>query len=46
VFLKKAVGFEKIFALENPCESSMKNSIAKPYEGKLQVRFDEGGAGT
>lgn len=22
----------------------MKNSIGKPYEGKLQVRFDEGGA--
>ena len=21
----------------------MKNSIGKPYEGKLQVRFDEGG---
>ncbi|WP_027472210.1 hypothetical protein [Saccharicrinis fermentans] len=22
----------------------MKNSIGKPYEGKLHVRFDEGGA--
>ena len=25
-------------------EKQMKNSIGKPYEGKLQVRFDEGGA--
>jgi hypothetical protein len=22
----------------------MKNSVGKPYKGKLQVRFDEGGA--
>lgn len=22
----------------------MKNSIGKPYEGKLHVRFDEGGS--
>ena len=26
------------------CEKQMKNSIGKPYEGKLHVRFDEGGA--
>lgn len=24
----------------------MKNSIGKPCEGKLQARFDEGGAGS
>ena len=26
------------------CEKQIKNSIGKPYEGKLHVRFDEGGA--
>ncbi|WPP53637.1 group II intron reverse transcriptase/maturase [Catalinimonas niigatensis] len=32
----------KVCASENACESFMKNSIGKPDEGKLQVRFDEG----
>ena len=30
--------------VENPCESSMKNSIGKPCEGKLHARFDVGGS--
>jgi len=40
---QRAVRLGKVCTLENPCESSMKNSIGKPYEGKLHVRFDEGG---
>ncbi len=34
----------KVCALENPCQSSMKNSVGKPYEGKLHVQFEKGGA--
>jgi hypothetical protein len=40
---QRAVRLGKVCSFENPCESSMKNSIGKPYEGKLHVRFDEGG---
>ncbi len=37
-------GHRKVCSLENPCESSMKKSIGKPYERKVHVRFDVGGA--
>ena len=38
-----AVRLGKVCTLENPCESSMKNSFGKPCEGKLHARFDVGG---
>jgi len=38
-----AVGLRKVCTLENPCESSMKNAIGKPYEREVHARFDEGG---
>ena len=41
---QRAVRLRKVCAFENPCESSMKNSIGKPYEREVHVRFDEGGA--
>ncbi len=40
---QRAVRLRKVCAFENPCQSSMKNSIGKPYEGKLHVRFEKGG---
>ena len=42
-FIQRAVRPGKVCTLENPCESSMKNSIGKPCEGKLHARFDVGG---
>jgi len=40
-----------VLTVSNPFQSSIKNAIGKPYEGKLHslprifgVRFDEGGA--
>ena len=41
---QRVVRLGKVCTLENPCESSMKNSIGKPYEREVHVRFDEGGA--
>jgi len=31
----KVARLGKVCTFENPCESSMKNAIRKPYEGKL-----------
>ena len=39
---QRAVRLGEVCSFENPCESSMKNSIGKPCEGKLHARFDVG----
>ena len=38
--IQKPVRYRKIGPLEKPCESSMKNTMGKPCEGKLHVRFE------
>ncbi|MEH6656867.1 hypothetical protein [Leeuwenhoekiella marinoflava] len=40
--IQKPVKYRKIGPLENPCESSMKNTIGKPCAGKLHAGFEVG----
>ena len=42
-FILRYVQILPFETLKDALESTMKNSIGKPYEGKLHVRFDEGG---